>query len=96
MHERRDLGVTLVGATMLMFSMVYLAQCSSRPHASGPADQTSPTVQGGRGASAEGQAERRAVDKGDDEESVRVKSIGHAIQTIGANPELRKTYGVDQ
>jgi len=95
MNEPRDLGVTLVGATMLMLSMVYLTQCSSRTPTPAPASQSSTaTASVPPGASVKDQ--RGGTEKEDDEESARVKSIGHAIQTIGANPELRKTYGFDQ
>jgi hypothetical protein len=88
MKERRDLAVTLVGATLLMLSMVYLTQCGTRTRPPEPASQTSiATQRATRGAG--------AAKKDDDEESVRVKSIGHALQTIGADPVLRKTYGFD-
>jgi hypothetical protein len=88
MNERRDLAVTLVGATLLMLSIVALTQCSASTHTPEPASPTSvatQSVERGRGA----------AKKEDDEESARVKSIGHALQTIGANPEARKTYGLE-
>jgi hypothetical protein len=100
MNERRDLGVTLVCAAMLMLSTVYLTQCSARTQAPEPASQTSAatrTVTGGASAQRQREAGRDAAEKKEDEEeSALNKNIGHAIQTIGADPELRKTYGFDQ
>jgi hypothetical protein len=88
MKEGRDLAVTLVGATLLMLSVAYLTQCSARTRPPEPAAQTSIATQSAtRGAG--------AARRDDDEEAVRVKSIGHALQTIGADPVLRKTYGFD-
>jgi len=88
MKEGRDLAVALVGATLLMLSMVYLTQCSTRARLPEPAAQTNIATQSAtRGAG--------AAQKDDDEEAVRVRGIGHALQTIGADPALRKTYGFD-
>ena len=87
MNERRDVAVTLVGVTLLMLSIVALTQCSASTHTPEPASPTSVATQS---------VTRGAAKKEDDEESVRVKSIGHALQTIGANPEARKTYGFDE
>lgn len=96
MNGQRDLGVTLVCVTILMMSMVYLAQCSSRTPASPPISQTSVASPSAGAASVEKPGGSEAAERRDDEESVRIKSVAHALQTIGASPELRKTYGVDQ
>ena len=99
-RETRDLGITLLGATLLLFAVSYLAQCTpaqSRkvPEAAvAPAETegASPETERGEPA-AQREQERRSRPGEDNEESERVRSIGHALQTIGANPELRKTYG---
>jgi len=96
MNEQRDLGVTLVSATILMLSLVYLAQCSSHTPVPAPGGQASAAAQTVQGTRATQPDEHKAAGRDEDEESVRVKNIGHAIQTIGADPELRKTYGVNQ
>ena len=94
MNERRDLGVSLVGAALLMLSMVYLAQCSSRTPAPGPSSQPGAAAPSARGTGANRQDERGAAEK-DNDEAARVKGVAHVIQTIGADPELRKTYGFE-
>jgi len=94
MRETRDLGITLMGATLLLFAVGYLAQCAPATQRNVPNAAAAPA---GAEASATNKEREEAAGKprvGEDkEESEQVKSIGHALQTIGANPELRKTYG---
>ena len=100
--EARDLGLTLVAATLLLFSVAYLAQCSStsRSIPSEPGRRAvGPSVAPPAGEARENEAagKRKSIRdiaaEEDKEESERIKNIGHALQTIAANPEARKTFG---
>jgi hypothetical protein len=100
MRETRDLGVTLMGATLLLFAVGYLAQCTPTMQRNVPPAAAEPAGAAASGAEKErekaavkGEPDGKSRSREDNEESERVKSIGHALQTIGANPEMRKTYG---
>ncbi len=95
MNERRDLGLTATGAAILMLSMAALAQCSARTPTSGATEQVRATVSRSPGATGDRPVARGAA-KEEDDEAASVKNIGHALQTIGANPTLSRTYGIDQ
>ena len=97
MNERRDLGVTLLAAMLLLLIMSHMTQCSSaarRPSGVPAVVSPASTVAGrepAEGARSPGAGrEKRGKE---DEESERVKAIGHALQTIGANPTMAATYG---
>jgi len=95
MNEQRDLSATLVCATILLLSLVYLAQCSTHAPAPEPGSRINAAAEATHATSAEPPERGNAAQHGDDEESVKVKNIGHALQTVGADPVLRKTYGVE-
>jgi hypothetical protein len=92
-QDKKDLGVTLMAATLLLLTMSYLAQCTTTTRAPTPA---SPAVEA---AAPERETEHKrksiaeAAEEEDREESQRVKNVAHALQTIGADPEMRRTYG---
>ena len=105
MKEAKDLAITLIGSALLLLGVSSLTQCSaaSRP----PSAANNAAAGPGRETSAGGQAQREEAagtpksarevdeDEGQDERQ-KIQRVGHALQTIGANPEMRKTLGIPQ
>jgi len=82
---------------LLLLVASQLAQCSSAARRAEPEAVSTPAARVEAPREPEGErkprdAKERAREE-QDEESARIKSVAHALQTIGANPELRKTYG---
>jgi hypothetical protein len=99
MNEKRDFGVTLLGAMVLLLIMSHMTQCSSTRRPTGPpAAPSAASSAAARESSERAHSPRaeRTRDREEDEESERVKSIGHALQTIGADPTAAATYGFPQ
>lgn len=107
MTEAKHLGITLVGATLLLLGVGYLAQCSSATRRSAPdvSGGSATSTASARAAEEEGERERAAgkrksihdfATEEDKEESENVKNLGRALQTLGANPEMRRTYGLPE
>jgi hypothetical protein len=101
--ETRDLGVALVGATLLLLSVGYVTRCTSTSRSTpsapgGGAAHAAPSVSNASRTQGEAAGQPKSVRdiaaEEDKEESERIRNIGHALQTIGANPEARKTYGL--
>src|SRR5438552_280463 len=90
-RDTTDLGAVLIAATLLLVSAGYLAQCGSTQRPAPPQEVTAATP------SAATEHKRKSIEESaneeDREESQRIKDVAHALQTIGANPEMRKTYG---
>jgi hypothetical protein len=103
MNEGRDLAVTLIASALLLLGMSSLTQCSTasqRPstanNAGGPEHETSAGAEVERaGAVTPKSARELDEDEGQDERA-KIQRVGHALQTIGANPEMRKTLGIPQ
>jgi len=96
--DTRDLGVTLLGAALLLVSAGYLTQCSAtRPE---PVPQATRANSSAVAPRAEREDEPQSIhemaDEEEQEERSKIKAVGHALQTIGADPELRKTYGMER
>jgi len=102
MKEGKDLAVTLIASALLLVGVGYLTQCSAPTAPPSPADAAR-----GLAPSAGGEAERaeaagtpksaREIDEDEgQEERAKIQRVGHALQTIGANPEMRKTLGIPQ
>ena len=104
MKEGRDLALTLVTSAILLLSVNYLTQCSAAPQRPSPTGnaETQP-----EGASSDTEAEHEKAagkpksvhelaEEEDREERAKIQRVGRALQTIGANPELRKTLGIPQ
>jgi len=103
MKEGKDLAVTLIGSALLLLAVSYLTQCSAssqRPStatnaAAGPGQQTSTGAAAEREEAARTPKSARALDEDEDQdERQKIQRVGHALQTIGANPEMRKTLGI--
>jgi hypothetical protein len=100
-HKKHDLGTMLLAAVLLLFCVSYMTQCSSTAHHGDTvaATTSAPNTPAQREEKAERQGERRPKSirefaaQEDREERERVQNISHALQTIGADPELRRTYG---
>jgi len=99
--EKTDLGVVLLAGSALLFSLNYLTQCSSAAPRTEPLAVTSPASTRAEERVKQEQEERgrrksaaEAAAEEDDEERARVQNVGHALQTIGANPGYRETYGI--
>lgn len=97
MNERRHFGITLLTATILLFTAGYFAQCASAVRHTAPrAAATVPPAAGieDREAEHREQSVREMAHEEEKEEGAKVQGIAHALQTIAANPELRRTYGL--
>ena len=105
MKEGKDLVVTLIASALLLLGVSSLTQCSAASQHPSTADNAA--AGSGREASAGGDAQRedatgkpkagRELDEDEDQdERQKIQRVGHALQTIGANPEMRKTLGIPQ
>jgi len=103
MKEGRDLVLTLMMSAILLLSVSYLTQCSAPPQRSSPTSNVETEHEAE--TSSEGTPERKRdagkpesvrelADEEDEEERAKIQRVGRALQTIGANPELRKTLGI--
>jgi len=104
MKEGRDLAVTLIMSAILLVSVSYLTQCSATQKRPSPASDVA-TQHNGASTDAEGERAKAAgkpksvhelAEEEDEEERAKIQRVGHALQTIGANPELRKTLGIPE
>lgn len=104
MKEGRDLAITLVTAAILLVGVSYLTQCSASSRHPSPGEES---ASGREGASSGSESEHeeaagkpksaRELDEDEGiEEREKIQRVGRALQTIGANPEMRKTYGFPQ
>ena len=98
-NETRDLGVALLTAAMLLFTVGYLTQCRpATPPISPVAESSSPQATPSHGAvHARTESNRKESETGDeqeDEERAKIRNVAHALQTIAESPELRATLGL--
>ncbi len=103
MKQKYDVGAMLAAATLLLLCVSYLTQCSSTVHrpdtvvAATPA--ATPPAQA-RDEDMERERKPKSVHEfaaqEEKEEREKVQAIGHALQTAGADPAFRKTYGLPQ
>ncbi len=105
MERKYDFGAMLTAATLLLLCVTYLAQCSSGSHrpqtvVAATAAVTPPAE--ARDEDAEQEHERKPKSirefaaQEEKEEREKIKAISRALQTAGADPEFRKTYGFPQ
>jgi len=105
MKHNHDVGAMLVAAMLLLLCVSYLTQC--RPAAHRPETIVAATpVASPPAQSREQELERKregkpksvrefAADEEKEEQEKR-EAISGALKTIGANPELRRTYGLPE
>lgn len=104
MKRNNDLSVMLLAATLLLFCVTYMTECDSDGHRRETMAAATPSAST-HVKSSEEETERLrkaehkpksirefAVEEGK-EESEKRKNVSRALQTIGANPTLRRTYG---
>ena len=104
MKRNNDLSVMLLAATLLLFCVTYMTQFDSGARRETTAAAT-PASASTHVKSSEEETERQrevehkpksirefALEEGK-EESEKRKNVSRALQTIGANPTLRRTYG---
>jgi hypothetical protein len=105
MKEGRDLALTLMMSAILLLSVSYLTQCSAAPQRPSPTSNVGTEREGEASSDAtperkkdtgKPKSARELGEEEDEEERAKIQRIGHALQTIGANPELRKTLGIPQ
>ena len=95
-RQSRDLGITLLAAAALLLVVGYLTQCSPAAPRTPPVVEAVPTQP--RVVSPAEEEERRSGresrDEQGDEERAKIRNVAHALQTIGASPQLRATLGL--
>lgn len=105
MKEGRDLALTLMMSAILLLSVSYLTQCSAPPQRSSPPSNVETEQEGETSSDTKPERQkdvgkpksaRELAEEEDEEERAKIQRVGHALQTIGANPELRKTLGIPQ
>ena len=105
MKEGRDLALTLMTSAILLLSVSYLTQCSAPPQRPSPASNAETEDQGAASSDTEAEREKAAGkpmsareldEEATNEERAKIQRVGRALQTIGANPEMRKTLGIPQ
>lgn len=102
-HKKHDLGAFLLAALLLLLCVSYTTQCSSAAHRSATVAAATPAPKT-PAKSREEKAERERRPKSiheiaaeeDKEEQEKRQGISRALKTIGANPELRRTYGLPE
>lgn len=90
-----ELAASIAASILFLATVAYLTQCAPVnrvPRAS----VRSPAVAASTGSvvSSERRAAEPRSETGDNEEQAKIKGVVHVLQTIGANPELRRTYGL--
>lgn len=104
MKQKHDIGVMLVAATLLLLCVSYLTQCSparhqpettvaATPEVSPPAESREEEIERERKAKGKRMSVREFADEEDREEQQKIKGISRALQTVAADPELRRTLG---
>ena len=91
--NRRDLAIA---SLILGFVVLQLVQCSTSSRLN-PQPPTPAAVGAARDSEAEPESEVEEGKKGDEtqeEERAKIRGVARALQTIGADPEMRKTYGI--
>jgi hypothetical protein len=88
MTERRELAVTIIVTAVLLLGVGFLTQCNapSRPPMEAGAMRA--------GATSSARETHEAQEHEGDEEHEKIQRVGRALQTIGADPEMRKTLGI--
>lgn len=102
MKQKHDIGAMVLAAMLLLVCVTYLTQCRSTSESR----QTVAAATATAGTHAESREEELERERGGKRKSVRefaaeeereerekVKDISRALQTAGANPEFRRTYG---
>lgn len=104
MRQKHDLGAMVLAAMLLLLCVTYLTQCRSTSHQPDTVAAATATA-GTHAESREEELERREgkrksvkefAAEEEKEEREKVKGISRALQTAGANPEFRRTYGFPQ
>jgi hypothetical protein len=102
MKQQRDLGSLVLAAAALLLCVSYMTQCRSRTDRNGPvAAATRSHAQAGQprahvGRDREPKSVQEYAAEEDKEEQEKRQSISRALQTIGADPKMRRTYGLPQ
>ena len=96
----------LMAATLLLLTVAYLAQCSPARRAEPAVDVQATRPREARATEGAGEPEaeregtapsrRESLSEHDREERAKREIVVHALQTIAANPELRRTYGLQE
>jgi hypothetical protein len=92
-----DVIAAVLAAAGLLLTVGYLTQCSPAARPVPPKAVSAAAPSRGAARAAVTRAPESAAERGDEEnreESANIKNIAHALQTIGADPELRRTYGL--
>jgi hypothetical protein len=92
-NGRRDLAIA---ALILGFVMLQLVKCSTYAP-SVPQALPSPGKSAGAREPQTEHDDEEAEKKGDetqDEERAKIRGVARALQTIAADPEMQKTYGI--
>lgn len=100
MKQKNEFGAMLMAGMLLLLCVSYMAQCSSATHrpetvaAATPAP-SKPAVREERQAEHKKSIHEFAAEE-ENEEREKIRGVSRALQTIAADPELRRTYGFPQ
>jgi hypothetical protein len=103
MNASRDLGAALGVSAALLLVVGYLTQCAPNARRVVSDASAAATASPSRHAAAEEEERenerrpksiREIADEEEHEEAEKIKNVAHALQTIGANPEMRATLGL--
>ncbi len=102
MKQQRDVGSFVLAAAVLLLCVNYMTQCSSATHRTETVVAAPPSEAPTKDARAHAERERKPKSaqelaaEEENEERAKLKSISRALQTIGADPEMRRTYGLPE
>lgn len=106
MKQKNELGAMLMAAVLLLLCVSYMTQCSSVTRRPETVAAATPSASQPVSREEEDERERKAEHKPksihefaaeeENEERAKIKGISRALQTIAADPELRRTYGFPQ
>jgi hypothetical protein len=102
MKQQRDLGSLVLAVASLLLCVSYMTQCRSGTDRNGPVAAVTPShaptgqPRAHVGHDREPKSVQEYAAEEDKEEREKRQSISRALQTIGADPEMRRTYGLPQ
>ncbi len=101
MKQPRELGSLVLAAALLLICVSYMTQCSSATHRNETVAVATPShAPTAQAPHADRERKAKSVQElaaeEEKEEREKLKSVSRALQTLGADPEVRRTYGLPE